>query len=62
MTAPNYSIVELAELGGVSRRTVRYYVQESLLPSLGVGQNGIMALSIWTGSSGQSHAGTRPNA
>jgi DNA-binding transcriptional MerR regulator len=29
----------LAELGGVSRRTVRYYVQESLLPPpLGVGR------------------------
>src|SRR6266404_5771758 len=39
MTSPNYSIVELAELGGVSRRTVRYYVQESLLPPpLGVGR------------------------
>ena len=28
-----YNIDELAELGGVSRRTVRYYVQEGLLPS-----------------------------
>jgi len=27
-----YTIGELAELGGVSRRTVRYYVQEGLLP------------------------------
>jgi DNA-binding transcriptional MerR regulator len=27
-----YSVGELAALGGVSRRTVRYYVQESLLP------------------------------
>jgi DNA-binding transcriptional MerR regulator len=34
-----YSIDELAELGGVSRRTVRYYVQEGLLPApLGVGR------------------------
>jgi DNA-binding transcriptional MerR regulator len=33
-----YGIDELAELGGVSRRTVRYYVQEQLLPPpLGVG-------------------------
>lgn len=28
-----YSIGELAELGGVSRRTVRYYVQRGLLPA-----------------------------
>ncbi len=27
-----YTISELAELGGVSRRTVRYYVQEGLIP------------------------------
>jgi DNA-binding transcriptional MerR regulator len=27
-----WGIAELAELGGVSRRTVRYYVQEGLLP------------------------------
>ena len=34
-----YGIDELAELGGVSRRTVRYYVQEGLLPQpLGVGR------------------------
>jgi DNA-binding transcriptional MerR regulator len=34
-----YGIGELAELGGVSRRTVRYYVQEGLLPApLGVGR------------------------
>ena len=34
-----YNIDELAELGGVSRRTVRYYVQEGLLPApLGVGR------------------------
>ena len=34
-----YSIDELAELGGVSRRTVRYYVHEGLLPApLGVGR------------------------
>ena len=28
-----YDIDELADLGGVSRRTVRYYVQEGLLPA-----------------------------
>jgi DNA-binding transcriptional MerR regulator len=28
-----YAIGDLAELGGVSRRTVRYYVQEGLLPA-----------------------------
>ena len=34
-----YSIDELADLGGVSRRTVRFYVQEGLLPApLGVGR------------------------
>lgn len=34
-----YGIEELADLGGVSRRTVRYYVQEGLLPPpLGVGR------------------------
>ena len=34
-----YSVGELAELGGVSRRTVRYYVQEGLLPApTGVGR------------------------
>jgi hypothetical protein len=34
-----YSIDELADLGGVSRRTVRFYVHEGLLPSpLGVGR------------------------
>ena len=34
-----YNIDELAGLGGVSRRTVRYYVQEGLLPApLGVGR------------------------
>ena len=34
-----YSIDELADLGGVSRRTVRYYVQEGLIPQpLGVGR------------------------
>ncbi len=27
-----YTIAELAELGGVTRRTVRYYVQEGLIP------------------------------
>ena len=36
---PRHGIAELAELGGVSRRTVRYYVQEGLLPApLGVGR------------------------
>jgi DNA-binding transcriptional MerR regulator len=34
-----YGVDELADLGGVSRRTVRYYVQEGLLPEpLGVGR------------------------
>lgn len=34
-----YAIGDLATLGGVSRRTVRYYVQEGLLPApLGVGR------------------------
>jgi DNA-binding transcriptional MerR regulator len=34
-----FNIDELAELGRVSRRTVRYYVQEGLLPApLGVGR------------------------
>ncbi len=28
-----YGIDELADLGGVSRRTVRYYIQEGLLPA-----------------------------
>ena len=36
---PRYAIGDLAELGGVSRRTVRYYVQEKLLPEpYGVGR------------------------
>ncbi len=36
---PSYSIGELAELGGVSRRTVRYYVQRGLLEApTGVGR------------------------
>jgi DNA-binding transcriptional MerR regulator len=30
--ATRYAIGDLADLGGVSRRTVRYYVQEGLLP------------------------------
>jgi DNA-binding transcriptional MerR regulator len=30
---PRYAVGDLAELGGVSRRTVRYYVQEGLLPA-----------------------------
>lgn len=34
-----YSIGELADLGGVSRRTVRYYIQRRLLPApTGVGR------------------------
>jgi len=34
-----FSVDELADLGGVSRRTVRYYVQEGLLPApLGIGR------------------------
>ena len=34
-----YGIEELAALGGVTRRTVRYYVMEGLLPApLGVGR------------------------
>src|SRR4030095_11047327 len=36
---PRYGIGDLAELGEVSRRTVRYYVQENLLPApFGVGR------------------------
>lgn len=36
---PRFSIQDLADLADVSRRTVRYYVQEGLLPSpLGVGR------------------------
>jgi DNA-binding transcriptional MerR regulator len=31
--SPCYAIGDLADLGDVSRRTVRYYVQEGLLPS-----------------------------
>src|SRR4029450_12323962 len=34
-----YAIGELADLGGISRRTIRYYVQEGLLPPpLGLGR------------------------
>ena len=37
--AVRYGIGDLAALGGVSRRTVRYYVQEGLLPPpLGLGR------------------------
>ena len=37
--AVRYAIGDLADLAGVSRRTVRYYVQEGLLPApLGVGR------------------------
>lgn len=36
---PVYGVEELAERAGVSRRTVRYYVQRGLLPApLGVGR------------------------
>lgn len=39
MADERYSVGELADLGGVSRRTVRYYVQEGLLPApFGVGR------------------------
>ncbi len=39
MDSVRYGIADLADLGGVSRRTVRYYVQEGLLPTpLGVGR------------------------
>jgi DNA-binding transcriptional MerR regulator len=39
MSDARYPIGELADLGGISRRTVRYYVQEGLLPApLGVGR------------------------
>src|SRR5215510_7557991 len=37
--ALRYAIGDLADLAGVSRRTVRYYIQEGLLPApLGVGR------------------------
>ncbi len=37
--AVRYSVGELAQLGGVNRRTVRYYVQRGLLPKpTGVGR------------------------
>lgn len=32
-TEPRYGIEELADLAGVTRRTVRFYVQEGLLPT-----------------------------
>ncbi len=36
---PRYAVGELAELGGVSRRTVRYYIQRGLLAApTGVGR------------------------
>lgn len=36
---PRYAIQDLADLADVSRRTVRYYVQEGLIPApLGVGR------------------------
>ena len=39
MADERYAVGELADLGGVSRRTVRYYVQEGLIPTpLGVGR------------------------
>ena len=40
-SAKRFSVGELAELGGVSRRTVRYYVQEGLIPApVGLGRGG----------------------
>ena len=33
MSEPRFAIGDLAARGGVSRRTIRYYVQERLLPS-----------------------------
>jgi len=37
--AARYNVDELADLGGVSRRTVRFYLREGLLPKpLGVGR------------------------
>ena len=39
MADERYAVGELADLGGVSRRTVRYYVHEGLIPApLGVGR------------------------
>jgi DNA-binding transcriptional MerR regulator len=39
LSSPPLGIAELANLGGVTRRTVRYYVQEGLLPApRGVGR------------------------
>ena len=39
MTEALYSIDEIAKLGGVSRRTVRYYVHEGLMPPpIGLGR------------------------
>ncbi len=39
MPEPRFAVGELADLGGVSRRTVRYYVQEGLLPApFGIGR------------------------
>jgi hypothetical protein len=39
MTAARYAIGDLARLAGVSRRTVRYYVHEGLIPApLGLGR------------------------
>jgi DNA-binding transcriptional MerR regulator len=36
---PRYAIQDLADLADVSRRTIRYYVQEGLIPApLGVGR------------------------
>jgi len=40
--APSYSIGELADLAGVSRRTVRYYVQRNLIdPPQGRGRGSV---------------------
>lgn len=39
MSDERYAVGVLADLGGVSRRTVRYYVQQGLIPApLGVGR------------------------
>jgi len=39
MSEARYAIGELADLGGISRRTVRYYIQQGLLPApFGVGR------------------------
>ena len=39
-SGPDYSIHQLAELAGVTTRTLRYYDQIGLLPPASVGENG----------------------